>query len=85
MSGPRVTDSRIRLLKFLTIFAVGGTERQVVNLAEILEQGKPVFVTVNRQQHNNSVAHPARLFDFSYPDGCSFTLTCAIIFGYFGK
>jgi glycosyltransferase involved in cell wall biosynthesis len=32
------TDSRIRLLKFLTLFAIGGTERQVLNLVRQLDR-----------------------------------------------
>ena len=31
---------RIRLLKFVTVFAVGGTERQVVTLAEGLDRSR---------------------------------------------
>src|SRR5689334_374856 len=31
---------RIRLLKFMTIFAIGGTERQVVNLVENLDRSR---------------------------------------------
>jgi len=33
-------DDRIRLLKFVTIFAVGGTERQVVTVAEHLDPAR---------------------------------------------
>jgi L-malate glycosyltransferase len=33
-------DHRIRVLKFITLFAIGGTERQVVNLVRELDQTK---------------------------------------------
>jgi L-malate glycosyltransferase len=34
------SPSRIRLLKFITIFAIGGTERQVVNLARQIDRSQ---------------------------------------------
>ena len=33
-------DERIRLLKFLSIFMIGGTERQFVNVVQRLDQSK---------------------------------------------
>src|SRR5438477_13167234 len=39
MSG-NLSSNRIRLLKFITIFAIGGTERQVVNLVRQLDRSQ---------------------------------------------
>src|SRR5439155_14764035 len=37
---PLVQPSRIRLLKFVTVFAIGGTERQVLNLGKALDPSR---------------------------------------------
>ncbi|PYO27019.1 MAG: hypothetical protein DMD86_18640 [Candidatus Rokuibacteriota bacterium] len=39
-SGGLAATERIRLLKFVSVFAVGGTERQVVTMAEGLDRAR---------------------------------------------
>lgn len=48
-----VATSRIRLLEFLTVFGFGGTERQVVNLARMLNRTRfePHFACMKRWGH----------------------------------
>lgn len=40
MSGPADTGDRIRLLTFTTVFAIGGTERHLMNLTDGLDHGR---------------------------------------------
>jgi glycosyltransferase involved in cell wall biosynthesis len=48
-----VKSSHIRLLKFLTLFGIGGTERQVVNLIRMLDRSRfsPTFGCLKRWGH----------------------------------
>jgi glycosyltransferase involved in cell wall biosynthesis len=46
-------SSHIKLLKFMTLFGVGGTERQVVNLVRMLDRSRfePAFGCIRRWGH----------------------------------
>ncbi len=46
-------SSHIRLMKFLTLFGIGGTERQVVNLVRMLDRSRfePAFGCLRRWGH----------------------------------
>lgn len=49
----RAESSRIRLLKFLTLFGIGGTERQVVNLIRMIDRSRfsPTFGCLKKWGH----------------------------------
>jgi glycosyltransferase involved in cell wall biosynthesis len=62
-------STHIRLLKFLTLFGVGGTERQVVNLVSMLDRSRfePAFGCIRRWGHFLNAIEQQKIPVVEYP------------------